>query len=129
MPQANTAQDDRLHILLVEDNLVNQRILAKQLRTAKYNVTVANHGVEALSVLQKTNPRPNNVCCTEHPEDQADQQRVDVVLMDIEMPVMGGLLCTRKIRQLEDEVGFAARLPIIAVPNPWAKSYRVQDIR
>lgn len=41
-------------LLIVEDNLVNQKILVKQLRsTGRYNLLVANHGLEALTILEK----------------------------------------------------------------------------
>ncbi|KAK0249812.1 hypothetical protein LTS09_015111 [Friedmanniomyces endolithicus] len=113
-----------LHILLVEDNLVNQRVLAKQLRTlAKCTVTVANHGAEALGILARTaNWRGGGRKPLETSKDQAYEPatipRVDVVLMDVEMPVMDGLACSRRIRGNEAEgllVGGGERLPIIAV--------------
>jgi PleD family two-component response regulator len=47
--------DTNLHILIVEDNLVNQRVLAKQLRNIGMHVAVANHGGEALEYLRSTN--------------------------------------------------------------------------
>lgn len=46
--------DSDLHILIVEDNLVNQRVLAKQLRNVGMHVAVANHGGEALDYLRTT---------------------------------------------------------------------------
>jgi CheY-like chemotaxis protein len=42
------------HILLVEDNLINQKVLSKQLRSVGCVVHVANHGGEALDFLSKT---------------------------------------------------------------------------
>lgn len=97
-----------LRVLLVEDNLINQQVLGKQLKKAGCDVAVANHGLEALKVL--------------------DEKTFDVVLMDSEMPVLDGLAATRTIRQKEMAgeglLGEAmsasgprggARLPIIAV--------------
>lgn len=97
-----------LRVLLVEDNLINQQVLGKQLKKAGCEVAVANHGLEALKVL--------------------DEKTFDVVLMDSEMPILDGLAATRMIRQKETAgeglLGEAmsasgprggARLPIIAV--------------
>ncbi|KAF7198208.1 putative histidine kinase 1 [Pseudocercospora fuligena] len=97
---------NNFHILLVEDNLVNQKILAKQLRKAKCTVTVANHGEEALKILENTD-------CWQSRSDDTEASKIDVVLMDWEMPVMDGLTCTRKIRELEKECQIIRRLDII----------------
>ncbi len=79
------------HILLVEDNEINQFIAVELLQKGGYTVDIANHGQEALDMLE------NNI--------------YDLVLMDIQMPVLDGLSATRKIRE-QDEF---ARLPIIAM--------------
>ncbi|KAF1926275.1 autoinducer 2 sensor kinase/phosphatase luxQ [Didymella exigua CBS 183.55] len=96
-----------LQVLLVEDNLINQKVLSKQLKKAGCVVSVANHGLEALGALEK--------------------DKFDVVLMDLEMPVLDGLAAMRKIREKENtEEGLLGeamkldarggdRLPIIAV--------------
>jgi signal transduction histidine kinase/PAS domain-containing protein len=57
----------KLHVLLVEDNLVNQQVLSRQLRRAGCTVDVANHGLEALQVLE--------------------EKTFDAVLMDSEVPL------------------------------------------
>lgn len=94
----------QLQVLLVEDNIINQQVLGKQLRKAGCSVDVANHGQEALDTLE--------------------EKSFDVVLMDIEMPVLDGISATRMIRQKElggeRLLGQAmtrtgTRLPIIAV--------------
>lgn len=86
-----------IRVLLVEDNLVNQQLLRKQLVRAGCIVHVANHGAEALEILKPLNTD------------------IDVILMDTQMPVMDGLECTRRIRQLERDDGAKQRTPIIAV--------------
>ncbi|KAK3115682.1 hypothetical protein LTR53_004745 [Teratosphaeriaceae sp. CCFEE 6253] len=91
-------------VLIVEDNLVNQRVLQKQLKNLGTEVHLANHGGEALEKLrQSTYWRPPG------------KLELGVVLMDQEMPVMDGLTCTRKIRELEQDGKLTGHVPIIAV--------------
>ena len=73
--------DRRLHILLAEDNVVNQRVAAGLLERRGHQVTVAANGREALTAV--------------------DAQPFDVVLMDVQMPEMGGFEATAAIRALE----------------------------
>lgn len=94
------------HVLIVEDNLVNQRVLAKGIRKLGCTVHVANHGGEALDLLQQTRYYKGR-------ED--DGKELTVILMDLEMPIMDGLTCVRKIRSLEEEGLVTYHLPIIAV--------------
>lgn len=94
------------HVLIVEDNIVNQRILAQQIRKLGSTVHVANHGGEALDLI----------CETVHYKGrEADGKPLSVILMDLEMPVMDGLTCVRKIREMEAEGLITEHLPIIAV--------------
>jgi CheY-like chemotaxis protein len=83
---------DKMHVLLVEDNIVNQKVLRKQLTKAGCIVHVANHGVEALEFLSLTDVWHEALPETAH---------LDIILMDWEMPVMDGLSCTREIRSLQ----------------------------
>jgi CheY-like chemotaxis protein len=76
---------------------VNQQLVRKQLTRAGCIVHVANHGQEALKLLEELG------------------EGVDVILMDTQMPVMDGLECTREIRRLEREKRGVDRKPIIAV--------------
>lgn len=91
-------------VLIVEDNLVNQKVLQKQLKNLGTQVYVANHGGEALEKLRQS------TYCTE-----GGTLQLGVVLMDQEMPVMDGLTCTKMIRQLEREGKIRVHVPIIAV--------------
>jgi signal transduction histidine kinase/DNA-binding response OmpR family regulator len=80
----------RLRLLLVEDNLVNQRVAAGLLTRRGHHVTLARDGNEALALL--------------------DRDRFDVVLMDLQMPVMGGIEATQAIRARERGSGRHARI-------------------
>ncbi|OIW32623.1 hypothetical protein CONLIGDRAFT_572111 [Coniochaeta ligniaria NRRL 30616] len=93
-----------VHILVVEDNLINQRVLVSQLRKAGCTVYVANDGVEALGFLEKT-----------HFLAKDGGHWLNVILMDLEMPNMDGLTCVREIRKMEDEGRIARHVPVIAV--------------
>jgi len=79
-------------ILLVEDNLINQKVLINILDKSGIDITVANNGLEALNFII---------------EDRLD---FDLVLMDINMPVMDGYTATEKLRK----TGLYDDLPIIS---------------
>jgi CheY-like chemotaxis protein len=96
---------DDLNILVVEDNFVNQKVLCKQLRKRGFVVKTANHGAEALDALRQT----------EIWKDGGPERRFDVILMDLEMPIMGGLECVRNIRQAEGDSTIQGHIPVIAV--------------
>ena len=83
----------RLHILLAEDNVVNQRLAASLLERRGHKVTIAANGREAL-----------NAC---------ERHAFDVILMDVQMPEMGGFEATEAIRARERESG--VRVPIVAM--------------
>ncbi|KAF7598747.1 MAG: hybrid sensor histidine kinase/response regulator [Candidatus Dactylopiibacterium carminicum] len=68
-------------VLLVEDNPVNQTVASKILQRAGYEVVMASDGQEAIEWFEK--------------------RRFDLILMDVQMPVMGGLEATRAIRARE----------------------------
>lgn len=105
-PLAKPIAKDSLKILIVEDNLVNQRVLQKQLRNLGCIVHVANHGGECLDRLRES------TFWAGHEHSGLD---LSVILMDLEMPVMDGLTCARKIRELEANGDVVRHVPIIAV--------------
>lgn len=84
-----------LKILLVEDNLLNQRVVMFSLKKYNHIVTVANNGLEAV--------------------EKFNEDEFDVILMDIMMPVMDGLEATVKIREVEEMKKKERRTPIIAL--------------
>lgn len=105
-PSEPKSAPEKFNILVVEDNLVNQKVLSKQLKKLGNEVFVASHGLEALEVIESTRYWK---------DQEATGIELSVVLMDIEMPVMDGITCTRKIRELEGRGDIRMHLPIIAV--------------
>jgi CheY-like chemotaxis protein len=81
------------NILLVEDNLINQKIVILSIQKLVKNIDVANNGKEAL--------------------DKFGTSKYDIILMDIQMPVMDGILATKKIREIESSTN--RHTPIIAI--------------
>ena len=96
--------DRPLHVLVVEDNLINQRVMSQQLRKQGCIVHIANHGLEALNFLASS---AFSSSTTSTP--------LDVVLMDQEMPVMDGITCVREIRARQKTQEFNGHVPVIAV--------------
>lgn len=102
-----------LKILIVEDNLVNQRVLARSLTKLGVTVYVANHGGECLDRLRDSTFWKGNKGGKSSTGD--DLIQINVVLMDQEMPIMDGLTCTRAIREMERNGELIGHVPIIAV--------------
>ncbi|KIW31005.1 uncharacterized protein PV07_02690 [Cladophialophora immunda] len=101
-----TPQADPVHVLIVEDNLINQKVLAAQLRKIGCVVHVANHGGEAIDQIRRSKFYRDHV---------TDGVKIDVVLMDLEMPIMDGQTCARKLREMQDTGELVAHVPVIAV--------------
>ncbi|KAF2769491.1 hypothetical protein EJ03DRAFT_272170 [Teratosphaeria nubilosa] len=110
LPKRTLSIGGSYSILVVEDNLVNQKVLRKQLEKLGHKVYITSHGGEALSFLATT------ACWTgNETSPTSDTPNVSIILMDVEMPVMDGLTCARKIREAQSQGALNRRLPIIAV--------------
>lgn len=81
LPVRSVHDFQQRHILLVEDNYTNQLVAKLMLEKLGCRVTLANNGEEALALYQN--------------------QNFDLILMDVQMPVMDGLNATKKIREQE----------------------------
>ncbi|MCR5875462.1 response regulator [Phenylobacterium sp. J426] len=94
-PEASPPPDQRLQVLYVEDNPTNQRVVQLILEAFDVDLVLADNGRLGL--------------------DSWRARAFDVVLMDIQMPVMDGLTAIREIRQAERERPCGARTPIIVL--------------
>ena len=83
----------RLHILLAEDNVVNQRLALRLLEKRGHDVVLVQNGAEALATLETS--------------------AFDIVLMDVQMPVIDGFAATAVIRERERSTN--RHVPIIAL--------------
>ncbi len=84
-----------MEVLLVEDNPVNRKVAVRLLEKQGHTVITANNGREALDVLDRLN------------------WKIDLILMDVQMPEMDGYQATAAIRERESRLG--GHLPIVAM--------------
>jgi signal transduction histidine kinase/CheY-like chemotaxis protein len=90
----NTERFENIHALVAEDNVINQKLIQNVLEGLGLDVTLANNGEEALELRR--------------------QNEYDIVFMDIQMPVMGGIEATQKILEFEEK-NRRHHVPIIAL--------------
>lgn len=95
----DSVKDTVLAILLAEDNVVNQKLAVKLLEVAGHKIEVADNGEIAIEKYKRR---------------QMERKPFDVILMDVSMPVMGGMEATGLIREYEAVSGVAPT-PIIAL--------------
>ncbi|MCY1721885.1 response regulator [Prolixibacteraceae bacterium Z1-6] len=84
-----------MDILLVEDNVLNQKVVTFNLKKFDYNVTAVTNGRDAINKIT--------------------DQDFDLVLMDLMLPEMDGYSITAEIRKIEKEKGINKPVPIIAI--------------
>ncbi len=84
-----------MEILLVEDNVLNQKVVTFNLRKQNYNVTTVSNGIDAINKVKS--------------------EVFDLILMDIMLPEMDGFEITAEIRKFENESGTESQIPIVAL--------------
>jgi CheY-like chemotaxis protein len=93
--QSDPRTEENHTLLLVEDNLINQKVLRRQLQSRGFQVFTANNGQEAIDAVAERGDRAQN--------GPDDRNYFDVILMDQEMPIKDGNAATQEIRQLQEE--------------------------
>lgn len=96
-------------ILIVEDNVLNQRILVALLKKYNYTCIIAHNGLEAIQ------------------EYMLHSSELDVIFMDIEMPVMNGYEATKIIREKEKELQLPA-IPVIGLSGNAREQQKLQAL-
>ena len=98
-----------LNILVVEDNLVNQKVVNSMLKRLGHAVSVAENGKIALGMIH--------------------EKQFDLVLMDVQMPIMDGIECTKHIRNvLQYDKDFLPIIGLTAGYQPAESDYYENDI-
>jgi PAS domain S-box-containing protein len=106
LPVSMPAANARARVLVVEDNPTNRKVIVSMLDRLDCRVDLAENGQAALALLMQGEPP-------------------DMVLMDVQMPVMDGLEATRQIREWEQSAGRRA-VPVIALT---ASAYEEDRLR
>ncbi len=114
-PEANSKPEESrpsgdMRILLVEDYLTNQQVVHMHLASVGYRIDMADNGRQAV--------------------ERFTQSRYDLILMDLEMPVMDGIEATRRIRQIEGaSLTLKPPVPIIALTAHALKGHEEKCLR
>jgi two-component system cell cycle response regulator DivK len=93
-------------VLIAEDSSVIQNLTKKIIQFQNFEISAVKNGEQVLKTLEK--------------ED------IDIILMDINMPVMDGMECARRVRALPD--ASKANIPIVAITGN-AKNYSMEDFK
>ena len=99
----------KFNVLLVEDYPTNQLVALKHLRDAGYNVDLAENGRDAVDAFKR--------------------KQYDLILMDIQMPIMDGYAATKEIRRLEKELKQMEKTPIVAMTAHAIKGFRDECLK
>jgi len=97
----------KLKILLAEDNPINQKVAKRMLEKMGYQITVVDNGLDVLQALE--------------------DEKFDLILMDVQMPRMDGFIATKKIREIEKKT--KEHVPVIALTAHAMKGDREKCIQ
>lgn len=89
------AKTTKQKVLIAEDNLLNCKLVCEILNNNEIDYDVAENGKIALDLYLS--------------------RKYDLILMDIQMPIMNGIECTKKIREFEQKSKISSPIPIVAV--------------
>jgi CheY-like chemotaxis protein len=110
---------ETLKVLIVEDNITNQKVMSRQLQQQGCVVYIANHGGEAISMLENSTRKQGL---------EKTGMEISVVLMDQQMPIMDGATCVQIIREMERDGRLVSHVPVIGVTAN-ARTQQVEDLK
>ncbi|KAB5567012.1 hsp90-like protein [Coniochaeta sp. 2T2.1] len=99
--ELDQAERSNIHILVVEDNAINQQIATKTIMKLGFNVSAAWNGKEALDYLNAA--------------QEGKVRKPDIILMDVQMPVIDGYKCTHLLRHHLPYKTYVQDVPIVAM--------------
>ncbi|KAH6697655.1 two-component system protein A [Verticillium dahliae] len=95
------SERSKIHVLVVEDNAINQQIATKTIMKLGFSVVAVWNGKEALDYLVAA--------------QQGKKTKPDIILMDVQMPVIDGYKCTHLLRRHAPYKTFVSDIPIVAM--------------
>lgn len=115
----NSFPVETLKILIVEDNITNQKVMSRQLQQRGCVVSIANHGGEAISIIEESSRIKGQ---------EGTGKEISIVLMDQQMPVMDGITCVRIIREMERDGRLVSHVPVIGITAN-ARTQQVEELK
>ena len=97
------AERAKIHVLVVEDNAINQQIALKTIKKLGFQVSATWNGKEALEYL------------TAAKQGSGSHRKPDIILMDVQMPVIDGYKCTHLLRHHLPYKTYVSDIPIVAM--------------
>ncbi|KAJ3866505.1 histidine kinase [Lentinula novae-zelandiae] len=120
--QPNTTRRAKIHILIVEDNAINQKLLRRQVEKAGFTAHVTNNGLEGRLRCYHLKSSPliaylalQYLEAAHQDNNSGSEVYPSLILMDLEMPILDGLEATARIRTWEMEGKLPGKLFIYAI--------------